>query len=305
MDYHKKRTELLAQYKKFIEKRPKSDRLPIALYYKGMLSEYRPDIQKFGKTETLHFCNSYPYSDSLGIWWELSYKHTASPEALEAKWRLAMNQASNGRFEKARELCQIASMLLTNRLAISRTEPKKDTIWTAFSRPAKTVMTKVKLQDLWIRLRKLELLIGQHNIGADNASRDRLARFIMLDDHKIDYPERIEQLLTEMDKDDLLMDNVLLSKAMLAQEVETKAAKLIEITKDYPNTDGGMQARFELGLVNVRLWKDAKDQAQKDEHLKNAKEILTNFVAQYPDTIFSSQAQTVMEGLPGSIEKSE
>ena len=302
MDYHKKRLELFEQYDKFIEKRPKSDRLPIALYYKGMLSEHRPDIQKFAETEVLHFCNSYPYSDTLAIWSELSYKHNTSSEALEAKWRLAMNQASNGRFKEARELCQVANMLLANRLDKSQTEPRKDTIWTAFSKPATTVMTKVKLHELWVRLGKLELLIGEHNIGNDDASKDRLARFVMLDDHKMDYPERIEKLLSQMEAGDPLIDNVLLAQTMLEQELDKRAKKLVEITENYQKTDGGIQAGFELGLLNVRLWKDAKDQTLKDQHLKNAKTILTNFIAEYPDSIFSSQAQTVLQGLPGTGE---
>jgi hypothetical protein len=302
MDYKKKRIELIAQYDKFIAKRPKSDRLPIALYYKGMLSEYHPDTQKFEKTETLHFCNSYPYSDTLGIWWELSYKHNTSPEALEAKWRLAMNQAGNGRFETAAELCQIAGMLLENRLTKSQDTPKADTIWTAFSKPATTVMTTVKLNELRIRLRKLELLIGAHNIGTGKDSRARLARFVMLDDHKIDYPEQVEQLFREVEKDDPLMDNILLAKAMLDREIESKAAKLIEITRDYGKTDAGVQARFELGVLNVRLWKDAKDQQLKDQHLKNGRQILTDFVTEYPDSIFANQAQTVLQGLPGGGE---
>jgi hypothetical protein len=302
MNYHKKRLELVAQYDKFIEKRPKSDRLPIALYYKGMLNEYRPDVQKFEKSEVLHFCNSYPYSDTLGVWLELSYKHRDSLEALEAGWRLAMNQASNGRFKEAMDLCRIANMRLENRLRKNHSEPKADTIWTAFSKPAETVMTRVKLNELRIKLRKLELLIGEHNIGKDAGSRDRLARFVMLDDHKIDYPEQVERLLNEIGKDDPLMDNILLAKAMLPQDVESKAGKLIELTSDYGKTDAGIQARYELGVLNVQLWKDAKDVKLKDQHLKNARQILTDFVAEYPDSIFSNQAQAVLQGLPGGGE---
>jgi len=302
MNYDKKRDKLLEQYNLFIEKRPKSDRLPIALYYKGMLSEYRPDVQKFEKTEVLHFCNSYPYNDAFGTWLELWSKHRDSLEALEAMWRLAMSHVDDGRFDKAMELCELADMFLANHQAQSKTDPKADTIWTAFSKPAETVMTSVKLNELWVRVRKLELLIGPHNIGKDAASRDRLAGFVMLDDHRIDYPEQVEQLFGQIDKDDPLMDNVLLARAMLDPNLNSKAAKLIEITKNYFATDAGVQARFELGVLNVRLWKDSMDQNLKDRYLKNARQILTDFKTEYPDSIFSDHAKTVLQGLPGSGE---
>ena len=299
MDYYKKRRELIDdQYDIFIEKRPKSDRMPIALYYKGMLSEYRPDTQKFEKTEVLHFCNSYPHNETLGVWLELSYKHRDSLESLEARWRLAMDQAGKGGFGTAIKVCQEALMLMTSRPDTPQATPKADTIWTAFSKPAKTVMTKVKLNELRFRLKKLELLIGDHNIGQDKASRDRLARFVMLDDHKIDYPEQVEQLLRETAKDDPLMDNILLARAMMDNEIEIRAAKLIEITKDYAATDAGIQARYELGVLNVQLWKDAKDQEIKDKYLKNARQILTDFKTEYPNSIFVSQALAVLQGLP-------
>jgi hypothetical protein len=298
IDYHKKRTELVDQYDRFLEKRPKSDRIPVALYYKAMLMELSPDTREFGRNEILKFSNNHPSSDSLAIWWELSYKHTTRPEALEAKWRIAMNQASNGRFEKARELCQIASMLLTNRLTINENAPKKGTIWTAFSKPAKTVMTRVKLQDLDLRLKKLELLISEDNLSKDPASKERLARFIMLNENKIEYPEQVELLLGEVKDDDPLMDNILLAKAIGEEDLYRKSELLNTIIAKYEKSDGGMEAKYEMGVLSVRLWKNTEDEKLKENHLKTAKSILSNFVSDYPESIFSSEAQAVLEGLP-------
>ena len=47
LDYRGKRQLLLGQYDLFIQKHPKSKRIPIVLYYKAILHEYRPDTQFF------------------------------------------------------------------------------------------------------------------------------------------------------------------------------------------------------------------------------------------------------------------
>ena len=60
LDYQAKRQWLLEQYYLFISRRPKNRRMPIALYYKALLSEYSPEHNILGQKEVLHFYSDYP-----------------------------------------------------------------------------------------------------------------------------------------------------------------------------------------------------------------------------------------------------
>ena len=299
LDYNAKRLALLNQYETFLTKRPKSDRVPIALYYKGMLSEYKPDVSEFSRSEKLHFSNDVPQEDTTLVWLELFQRYSLTPESLEARWRIATIWAGKGYFQRAEDLCRIASTMLANQLGEQELEAKEDTIWTAFSPPPKTVMTKVKLQELWLRLRKLERLLGKYNIGEDEASKDRLAKFIRLDKYKMDYASELEKLLIGMKEDDPLLDNVLLSQAMLHNELHKRGEKLMAITEKHGETDGGIQAKFELGLLNVRLWKETEDQETRDKHLNIAKMVLKSCVKDDSQSIFKEEAQAMLDSLPG------
>ena len=302
LDYQQKRNDLIEQYNKFIKKRPKNDRIPIALYYKGMVMEYKPDVREFGRSEKLQFHNDVPNADTLAVWWELFHKYSLSPESLEARWRIAMNWAGIGQIRDAEELCKQANVYLANRLNIEKAEPKTDTIWTAFSEPATTALSQVKLQELGLRLKKLEQLLNASNIGPDEESVLRLSRFVRLNKYKMDYPNDLKKLLSEMKEDDPLKDNVLLALAMIEEDLNERGEKLMAITEKYGRTDAGIQAKFELGLLNVKMAKETEDGQTKDLYLDVAKKIFENFVVDHRDSIFCEEAQTILNGMPRDSE---
>ena len=166
LKYEAKRQWLLNRYELFIEKRPNSVRMPIALYYQAMLSEYRPDIRMFGEKEVLRFYNDYPHREVLSIWYNLYEHFGQSPEALEARWRIAMHWSGQGKFDKAAEICDVALVLLKKQLDPTKaTQDADDTILTVFSQPADTVMSSYKLTSLAIRLEKLAALISGDNVS--------------------------------------------------------------------------------------------------------------------------------------------
>ena len=300
LDYKQKRNELLLQYEKFIKKQPKNDRIPIALYYKGMLMEYKPDVREFGRSEKLVFKNDIPNPDTLGVWWQLLDKYSLSLESLEARWRIAMNWASIGRISEAREMCRIANALLSNMLDEQEDAPKEDTIWTAFSSPAKTVMTKVKLQELGLRLKKLQLLLGEQNLGDNPEYSKRLAKFVKLDPYKIDYTDELKKIKSNIEEDDPLADNILLAEAMVEDDFQKREELLRSITEKYSTTDAGVQAKFELGLLNIKMSKQTEDQKTKQLYFDVAKSILEKFVAEHANSIFCEEAKTVLSGMPGT-----
>jgi len=300
LSYQAKRQQLLAQYNLFINKRPTSKRMPIALYYKAMLNEYSPNIRQFAQTEVLSFYSDHPHRDTLPIWYKLYDEFPQSAEALEARWRIAMLLAGRQRFEKAAELCELTEEMVAARLELlDETKGPPGTFSTAFVPPAPTAVTPFKLKDLQRKLQKLAVLISPDNLTSSDESRSRLAEFTILNPYSMDYPRRLDRLVAATKTDDPLRDNVLLAKIMLIDDAQLKAAQLKELGEKFGNTDGGIQALYELGLLKVGLWKDPQtDPAQKETYLADARAILTNFIAMYPKSTFSTHAQTMLDSLP-------
>ncbi len=300
LNYQAKRQQLLGQYNLFINKRPTSQRIPIALYYKAMLNEYSPDIRQFGQTEVLTFYNDYPHRETLPLWQKLYNEFGQSAETLEARWRMAVHLAGQGKFEKAAELCEVAEAMLAEQLELSEeTQTAAGTFSTAFARPAGTVMTPFKLRELQRKLQKLNLLIRQQNRAESDESKNRLARFVILNPYSPDYSQQLDELLAEAEESDPLRDNILLAKIMLIPDAQLKAGQLKEFGEKFAKTDGGTQALYELGLLKVALWKDPQTSGEdKKAYLADARAILTNFIALYPKSIFSAHAQSMLDSLP-------
>ena len=300
LNYEAKRQELLGQYNLFINKRPTSKRMPIALYYKAMLNEYSPNIPQFGQTEVLTFYNDYPHRETLPLWQKLYNEFPQSAEALEARWRIGVHLAGQGEFEKATEFCEVAEAMLAQQLELSEeTQTAAGTFLTAFVQPAGTVMTPFKLRELQRKLQKLNVLISQNNQSESDDSKNRLAEFLILNPYSPDYSQQLDQLLAETKETAPLRDNILLAKIMLIPDAQLKAAQFKELGEKFAKTDGGTQALYELGLLKVALWKDPQISGEdKNAYLADARAILTNFIALYPKSIFSGHAQTMLDSLP-------
>jgi len=303
-NYQARRQWLGEQYDLFINKWPNSRRMPIALYYKAMLEEYRPDTQLFGESprEVLHFYSDYPHHETRAIWFKLFQKFPDSLESLEARWRLAVNLAGRGAFVQALQLCRDAKDRLRKELKrLDGLEPAGEGFLTAFAAPPDTVMTPSKLLELKMRLDEFEVLISEQNHENDDASKDRLARFVQLNPYSRDYAAELDALLSEMEPDDPLMDNVLLAKLMLVSDSHRKATELKALGSRFAGKDGGIRALYELGRLKVKQWKDSEAGSdEKKRHLSEARGILTNFINLYPESIFSEQARILLDSLPGS-----
>lgn len=300
--YQSRRRELLNRYRVFMDSWPQSKRMPIALYFSAMLNEYQPDVRHFSRTETLRFYNDYPFKDNSLIWQELFDRFPQSPESLEARWRLAWQVAAEGRFERALELSQVTRSMVQEQLqkAQDRTDDDgKESILAAFQSPSSTIMTPFKLRDLDLRLRKLQRLIGRENQGADDTSRRRLAVFVGLNPYALDYESRLDALIREMPKDDPLIDNVLLAKAMLIAEPHNRAAALSELAETYIGTDAGIRARYETALSLLLVWKDFQPSGEyRRLLLHDIREILTAFIESHPESVYADSARSLLQTLP-------
>lgn len=301
LKYRQARQRLFNNYDLFINRRPDSRKMPIALYYKAMLSEYTPDINLLGEKEILHFYSDYPNERSREIWYRLYREFPDSPESLEARWRVSKHWVGQGRFEQADNLLAEAQTVLAKYLRKpAKQAPNRDSLFGPFCRPADSVMTVFKLKQLKTKLDRLEKLISRTNITNRPESAERLAKFVMLNPHSRSYDIQLEKLLQQMTEKDPLRDNVLLAKINLIADEQLRSKKLTGLHKQFGDTDGGRQALYELAVLKKSLWqKENKAHLElKKKYLSEARTLLKHFIELYPDSIYIEQARENLENLP-------
>ena len=299
--YQPKRQWLLQQYELFISRRGKSRRMPIALYYNALLSEYAPDIRLLGEKEVLHFYSDYPFEGSRQIWYRLYKEFPHSPEALEGRWRIVKHWAGQGKFQQADELLAQAQTMAAEQLKLlEKEQTQTGRVFGPFSPPADSAMTVSKLAELQRRLNQLRSLIGQQNRPDRPGTAKRLAKFVMLNPHSRHFAWQLDELLGQIGPDDPLGDNILLAKTKLVADEQLRAEKLARLHREFEHTDGGMQALYELALLKIGLWRQHSqaDIEQKKKYLAQARATLTSFISSYPGSIFTDQAEKNLDDLP-------
>ncbi len=299
LNYQQTRMWLLSQYDIFIEKRPISSRMPIALYYKAILKEYTPDLRLFKQKEILRFYNDYPHRENRPIWYKLYSDFPQSPESIEARWRMAVRWAGQGEFDKARETCEVARILL-NRFEESQqyTPSVEAGLLSAFTKPPKTAITRPKRNELRIRLGQLTSLISKQNHNNNADSKKRLSRFILLNPHTITYSQQLEILISETPENDPLKDNLLLVKILMTEDDAKKAEMLNDFIKKFHNTDSAANALYELGVTYTQLWRNTPDNKKRQSYLKNARTLLAKFLTNHPENVYRNDANERLKILP-------
>jgi hypothetical protein len=293
---------------RILKRRSSSDRMPIALYYKAMANEYSPDLRQLKQNDLLRFYCDYPCDRALPIWNRLysTEAYNKSPESIEARWRLARHIAGQewlkesrliGELDYANSILAEASEMLDGELAIAekvRAGPP-DNLFGAFRRPARTVLTVVKLRDLQRRVRELKTLISEENRkGAEGAVR-RIAKFVMLNPHSLEYEQQLDALLAETGKDDGLTDNLLLEKAKLIADEQGRGTQLEALHRQFQNTDGGTQALYELTRLKIEIYK----REPRKENLLPARDMLMSFLSLYPKSFYADHVRKNLEDLRG------
>jgi hypothetical protein len=303
--YRKKKEWLLEQYDLFINQRPNSRRMPIALYYKAMLNELSPDTQMLGrKEEVLHFYNDYPHEKNRQIWWELYRDFGSSPESIEARWRIAGHRAGQQMFEEAERLLAEAHKMLAAEKSMRLEAEQKPSgkLFGLFRRSADSVMTVPKLNELQRRLCQSQVLVSSQNRTDKPGSIERLARFVKLNPHAPDYAQHLDGILKQTEDGDPLRDNILLAQAKLVADELLRAEKLSEIHTQYSQTDGGTMALYELGLLKISFWRkqDESNADLKKKYLEDARSTLTSFISSYPNHFCAEQVKNNLAGLPAN-----
>ena len=298
LDYMSKKNELFSQYDQFIQKRPNSKRMPIALYFKAMLNEYSPDIKYLGENEILRFYSDYPWEKSTETWFQLYNEFEDSPESLEARWRIAKQWAGRGLFQQAEDRLVEALKKVADRLNQLETQQKPtESIFSLFQIPPESIMSIPKLKDLQRRLQITLSLIGPQNRSEKPGVNERLSQFVMLNPHSLNYKQQIKNLLNQTDEDDPLRDNILLAEAKLSENEQVRIQKLSEVFKNYQATDGGMQALYELGFIYFTKWRqmDNSNPDLKTKYKEEAGTALSNFLSMYPESFYIEQVKKYLD----------
>ena len=78
--------------------------------------------------------------------------------------------------------------------------------------------------------------------------------------------------------------------------------KLKHLHNNFSDTDGGMQALYELGLLKISQWHQQDDShlEQKKKYLLEARETLTSFLGLYPKGIYSDQVKRNLDSIPNA-----
>lgn len=314
-NYQRKRSWLFEQYDDFVNPKKKwwmpgfvhnrligskhrRQRMPIALYYKGLLNEYQLDIGLIGKKELLVFHTDYPHRTTWSIWFKLYKEYSTSSESIEARWRIAMHLAGEGKFERADELCDISLNMIDKQLQAVRDETvQEDTAYNIFQEPPKTIMTFAKLENLRLRVNNLKALISKDN---QKGNKDYLGKYVMLNPYSFDYQQQLEVLSSKVGKRSGLSDNILLSEILLIQDADEKVEELTKLADDYPDTDGGIKALYELTLLKLKMWRETgEDNPElKESRLIDTKQSLTFFISSYPDSYLAREAAKRLNALP-------
>ena len=320
LNFGAKRQWLLGQYEQFIQyprhwwmpsalseklakQRAISKRMPAALYYKALLSEMTPDLAMLMEKETLHFNNDHPHWQCWPLWYKLYEQFPQSSESFEARLRLATHLAGSKQlFQKADELLQetrrMAAVKLT-KLEQEQSQTASIAVLSSFAPPPSSAMTVLKLTELLRQVDELAGLISSENYTSDAGTQSRLARFIMLNPHGLEYPAQLEALLVQTDEKDPLRDNLLLAKIRMTKDLQLQGEQLKALNEKYKDRDAGIAALYELALLKVRLAQDLAGDQQKKQHAE-ARETLEYFIAAYPKSNFTENAKIVLNSLPHS-----
>jgi hypothetical protein len=301
LNYAAMKDKLRKQYELFMKKRPNSRRMPIALYFDAILEEYSPDTRILGDKEVLQFYSNYPLERAMETWWRLYSEFGDSPESLEARWRIAKQWAGKGIFQVAQDLLIEAQSRIAERLKLLEAEKKpSESLFSLFQIPADSVMTVSKLKDLQRRIDITVSLISTENRSDKPEANERLAKFVMLNPHSLDYPSEIYSLLQQTSEDDPLYDNISLAQIKLTSDEQLRIEQLTQLQKRYPKTDGGMQALYELSLLGIYRWRqqDDADTELKKKYLEEARTTLSNFISLYPSSFYVDQVKKYLDDIP-------
>jgi len=293
----------------FIKTEQHNKRLADALYYLGQLLDLSVDMRTLYEEDALRFYTDIPKIHSEKYWHEIVDRFGQTEVSIEARWRLSRLAAARQperisepyHFEKALELLQEADKLCQQKLQERKENSHKTSLWnkwlaTVFSAPPDTI-TLDELAALQMKIGQLMMLIKENRSGHPQQEQ-RLAKFIDLDSHQLNYEDQLKTLRLNSSQPDPLIDNIELAQALLFKDPDAKIVRLTELTRQYPDRDGGVEAMLELALVLMEQRNRSGHLGDRETLLEQSRKYLQNIITAQPGTYLAKYAQALLNQNP-------
>lgn len=298
----------------FLAKYASGPREPDTLYYKALLFDINIDHRALRNEDRLEFYWDIPSQGSSGIWEEILTKFSDSEASIEARWRVAKLLASQKPSEagdsfnfakslsllsEARMRCQ--EVLSSRREVAARREAAAGWLGLGmreFFLPVPETLTYADLLSLRERIDKLMMLIDKANRTGHIRHEERLAEFVALDSHQLNYDQKLKELTLNSPQPDPLIDNIELAMALLERDPDQRVLRLTDLTRRYADTDGGVEAMLKLSLELLdqrnRIKHVGTRQRLHEESLKQ----LGRIIKLRPGTFLADEAEAIIKRYP-------
>ncbi len=299
---------------RFIQMYPHDSRVADALYYKGLLLDLKPNVRQLAEQKRLGFYTDIPASASSPVWQQILDRFIHYPVAIEARWRFAVLLLQRKdtksdypeRFQQAadllREAQQSCQMQIETRKERER-QTASQTTWMPSMSDIFNPKTPILSDEILNALRRrIGILAALFTNEKGSVNYERLADFIALDPHQLDYETKLKALKLDAPHPDPLIDNIELAEIMLLKDPEQKGLELRNLIRKYPEQDGGNQARIELAKVYLEKYNRSDNETDRETLLQRGRETLTPVLNLPPESIFVEQAQELLRKWPGVIE---
>jgi hypothetical protein len=201
-------------------------------------------------------------------------------------------------FSSACQLIDQGLVMIKNE-SIRTTAALADESEKIFRKPQTTIITELELKKIKRKLQYLRNLISSENLGSDEKTGRLLAQFILLNHHDSSFKLYLDNLLQQAGEKSPIADNILLSQIMLTPDPVLREQRLGQLAKNYPGTDGGIQAKFEQACLKISIWNEhGLSDTEKERYLTEARTDLKNFLKDYPSSVFAEQASEKLATLP-------
>lgn len=307
IEFYLHKLHSIEEIDRFIKLHPNHPRVADALYCKALLIDLNVDQRALRDDDTLRYYHHLPSTDSELVWRLLLQRFPDAPVSIEARRRIARLDAAylpeapanSFKFDDAIDLLDDAQQRCRVLLAWRRQNPPPSRWWSDLFSPPEPTITDEHLQGLHLRIGRLTSLIGRANRTGHLRHEKRLARFVGLDPHQLDYSQQLKALLFDSPQPDPLIDNIRLAQVLLERDPDRKMILLTNLTQQYPDTDGGLEAHLKLALILL-------EQRRRSEHLSDRQSLLSAsrkhlqaiVDRQPPDDFWSQQANELLQKNP-------
>ncbi len=297
--------------KYFLDKvNPQHHRVADALYYMGLLKDLKIDPIALRDEDTLRYRHDFPALQSKSTWKQLIDLHRTSDPAIEARWRLARILASHQpegenerfQFDQAQQLLNEAYInckeTIAKRSKVTAPEPfMSEKLGSLFNVSLPTI-TNERLSYLKNRISLDALLLGTENRTGHLEHEKRLAKFMSLDPHQLNYEQDLQELKINSPQPDPLLDNIEMAQTLLVKDIDERIFRLSDITKKHDGKDGGIHAMLELALLFLSERERTDSFADKQEQLTQARNYLQRIIKLRSGTYIAELSQELLNNNP-------